>query len=176
MRQNIKWSSLLVAVFSIGFIAHSQAVSPIDSPSQSAAKLYKEECASCHMAYPASLLPARSWVKILNNLERHFGDNAGLDPATLANLSQYLLANSADTSNSRRSRKLLRSLPTDDTPLRISELPYIRREHHEIPNRYIESNPQVTSLSNCNACHQGAEQGTFNEHQVRIPGYGSWDD
>lgn len=142
----------------------------------SAVTLYKEECASCHMAYPSELLPARSWLKILNNLDHHFGDNASLDPDTLKTLSQYLQANSADRAGSRRARRMMRSLPVDSTPLRISELPYIRRQHHEIPVRYITANPQVKSLSNCVACHAGAEQGSFNEHQVRIPGYGRWDD
>lgn len=32
------------------------------------------------------------------------------------------------------------------------------------------------SFSNCNACHQGAEAGVYNEHRVRIPGVGRWDD
>jgi len=32
------------------------------------------------------------------------------------------------------------------------------------------------SFSNRNACHQGAEAGVYNEHRVRIPGVGRWDD
>jgi len=128
------------------------------------------------MAYPSQLLPARSWLKILSDLDHHFGDNASLDPATLTTLKAYLQANSADTAGSRRGRHILRSLAADETPLRISALPYIRRQHHEIPTRYITANPQVKSLSNCVACHAGAEQGRFNEHEVKIPGYGRWDD
>ena len=143
---------------------------------QSASTLYKEECASCHMAYPAELLPARSWKKILNSLDKHFGDNATLDPATLHTLSQYLQDNSADGGDSRRGRKILRTITGDNTPLRITETPYIRGKHHEIPARYITGNPQVKSLSNCVACHQGAERSSFHEHDVRIPGYGRWDD
>ena len=138
--------------------------------------LYKEECASCHMAYPAWLLPARSWQKIMANLDNHFGDNATLDTASLQTISQYLQDNSADTSSSRRARKILRSVSQDNVPLRISELPYIQRKHREIPNRFIARNPGVKSLSNCAACHQGAERGSFNEDNVRIPGYGRWDD
>jgi len=128
------------------------------------------------MAYPSQLLPARSWVKILNSLDHHFGDNASLDPDTLKTLKAYLQANSADTADSHRGRRILRSLDADETPLRISALPYIRRQHHEIPARYITANPQVKSLSNCVACHAGAEKGRFNEHEVKIPGYGRWDD
>jgi hypothetical protein len=164
--------SLALPILWLGTPAMSNAA----TGNQTASTLYKEECSSCHLAYPVQLLPARSWQKILSNLDRHFGENATLDPATLQTLQQYLQANSADASDSRRARKVLRSLPADETPLRISELPYIRRQHHEIPARYITANPQVKSLSNCAACHQGAEQGTFSEHDVRIPGYGQWDD
>lgn len=142
----------------------------------SAAAVYKDECASCHMAYPSQLLPARSWVKILDSLDKHFGDNASLDPETIKTLKTYLQANSADSADSRRARRITRSLAADETPLRITELPYFRREHREIPARYITANPKVKSLSNCVACHAGAEQGRFNEHDVKIPGYGRWDD
>ncbi|MBI1422362.1 MAG: diacylglycerol kinase [Gammaproteobacteria bacterium] len=143
---------------------------------QDARTLYKEECASCHMAYPAELLPARSWQAILGKLDKHFGDNASLDSATQQRLLQYLQANSADAAATRLAQRQQRSIPAATTPLRISETAYIRRKHDEIPARLITANPQVKSLSNCIACHQGAERGVFNEHQVRIPGYGQWDD
>ena len=166
------WFYLLLPLLYIG----STVQAATSANSQVAGTLYKEECASCHMAYPAELLPARSWQKLLGKLDQHFGDNATLDPASLQTLSQYLQDHSADTSGSKRARKILRSVPDNSTPLRISDLPYIRNKHDEIPARYIKSNPQVKSLSNCAACHQSAEQGSFSEHQVRIPGYGQWDD
>ena len=165
-----KVAFLIVAILSIG-TTQGATVNNDVKPS-----LYKEECASCHMAYPTWLLPARSWQKIMMKLDNHYGDNASLDPATLKILTQYLQDNSAENSRARRANKILRSVPQDSIPLRISELPYIRRKHDEIPNRYIKTNPEVKSLSNCLACHQGSEKGSFNEHQVRIPGYGRWDD
>jgi mono/diheme cytochrome c family protein len=138
--------------------------------------VYKEECASCHMAYPAWLLPARSWQKIMMNLDNHYGDNASLDPDTLQTIAAYLQDNSAENSHARRAMKMLRSIPQDTVPMRISELPYIQHKHDEIPGRYIKSSPEVNSLSNCIACHQGSEQGTFDDDHVRIPGYGRWED
>jgi hypothetical protein len=137
---------------------------------------YASECGSCHMAYPPGLLPARSWRKIMSGLDQHFGDNAELDPAVLAELTDYVLANSADQSTYRRSRKIMRSVADDAAPLRITEMPYIKREHREIPMRLIHDNPKVRSLSNCIACHRGADKGRFNESGIRIPGYGHWDD
>ncbi|MGD8484742.1 MAG: diheme cytochrome c [Thioalkalispiraceae bacterium] len=166
-----KYLYLLVPLLGI---AVAKAEVPVSNDIK--ATLYTEECASCHMAYPAWLLPARSWHKIMANLDSHFGDNASLDPDSLKTLTQYLLDNSADNHASRLAKKLQRKVPRSNTPMRISELPYIRHEHDEIPSRYIKHNPRVKSLSNCAACHQGAEQGSFNEHRVSIPGYGRWDD
>lgn len=137
---------------------------------------YKEECASCHMAYPAWLLPQRSWRQVLGTLDNHFGDNAALEPATLKVVSEYLQANSADSSDVRRAKKILRSIPGDQTPTRISQLPYIKHKHDEIPARFISANPKVKSLANCIACHRGTEQGDFNDDNVNIPGFGRWDD
>ena len=110
------------------------------------------------------------------NPDNHFGDNASLDTATLKTVTAYLQDHSAEESGFRRANKMLRYINQNNIPIRISELPYIQHEHDEIPSRYIKANPKVKSLSNCTACHEGAEQGSFNEHQVRIPGYGRWDD
>ncbi len=148
----------------------SVGVAPVTSP------IYKEECSSCHMAYPPGLLPARSWKKIMAGLESHFGDNAELEPDTFKSISEFLLSNSADDSNYRRSRKIMRSLSDKDAPIRISETPYIINKHDEIPDKLIKYNKKVNSLSNCSACHNKAEQGLFSEHGVNIPGYGRWDD
>ncbi|MFQ5644289.1 MAG: diheme cytochrome c [Thiogranum sp.] len=138
--------------------------------------VYKEECGSCHMAYPPGLLPARSWARMLAGLADHFGDDAGLDPETHRAISRFLAENSADRSDFRRARKFSRSVKPNDAPIRISETPYFRHEHDEIPDRMVTGNPEVKSLSQCDACHTGAERGAFNEHDIDIPGYGRWDD
>lgn len=138
---------------------------------------YIEECASCHMAYPPGLLPAPSWERMMSTLDDHFGDNAELDPAVAAEITGYLIANSADaTSDYRRSRRIGRTLSAAEAPLRITELAYIRHEHDEIPTRLINGNPEVNSLANCVACHHRAERGSFSEREIRIPGVGRWDD
>ena len=148
----------------------SVGVKPVQSP------IYKEECASCHMAYPPGLLPARSWKKIMAELGTHFGDNAELDAENFKAISEFLITNSADDSSYRRSRKIMRSLNANETPIRITETPYIKHKHDEIPDKLVTFNKAVNSLSNCNACHNKAEQGLFSEHGVNIPGYGRWDD
>ncbi|MDH5516779.1 MAG: diheme cytochrome c [Gammaproteobacteria bacterium] len=139
-------------------------------------KTYTNECSSCHMLYPPGLLPARSWQKLMSSLDTHFDDNAELDSNDATVISAFLMNNSADKSTYRRSRKIMRSLNASDSPLRISELSYIKREHDEIPDKMIRYNKKVVSLSHCNACHADAEKGIFDEHRINIPGYGHWDD
>ena len=138
--------------------------------------LYKEECGSCHFAYQAGWLPEKSWHKIMLNLEDHFGDNAELNTASHVTIKNYLVNNSADKSNYRRSKKIMRSLNESSIPIRISEIRYIKHEHDEIPSHMILKNNKVVSLSHCDACHQDAESGSFSERQIKIPGYGKWDD
>jgi hypothetical protein len=145
-------------------------VSPVKNP------LYEEECGSCHFAYPASLLPQRSWQAIMSGLEDHFGDNAELDSQNRQTISQYLSENSAEKSADRRSHQLVRGLSAGKTPLRITELPRFTREHDEVPKRVFQNNPDLSSLSQCAACHRDAKQGYFSERSIKIPGYGSWDD
>lgn len=137
---------------------------------------YQEECGSCHMAYAPGLLPDSSWNKLMLGLEDHFGDNAELDAEVHQSISQFLSANAADQSDYRRSRKFSRSIQAGDVPIRISETPYFLHEHDELPDSMVSANPKVMSFSNCNACHTKAEQGSFNEDDIQIPGYGQWDD
>ncbi|KHF24977.1 diheme cytochrome c [Solemya velum gill symbiont] len=139
--------------------------------------LYQEECGSCHMAYPPGLLPSASWRKMMGNLEDHFGDNAQLDDDVSQQLTEFLVANSASNSNDRRSRAFEYGSDYPDTmiPLRITDLPYFRHEHNEIP-RWVLKRAGIGSLSECSACHQNAEKGWFNEHDIYIKGIGRWDD
>ena len=138
---------------------------------------YKEECGSCHFAYQPGLLPARSWEKLMENLENHFNENAELDQETQAELSKYLAANSADLSDYKRSKRIMGSLGgNSDTPLRITKTPYFMRKHNEIPHKVIENNPKLSSFSQCAACHVNAEKGSYEEDEVRIPGVGRWRD
>lgn len=133
--------------------------------------VYKEECGSCHMAYPAQLLPTASWRKMMVGLDDHFGENAELDEASRLEIENYLI----DSSASRSYQKLFRNLG-DATPMRITELPYFRHEHDEIPSGLVGANKEVSSLSQCNACHRAAERGQFDEDDISIPGFGRWDD
>lgn len=135
---------------------------------------YQDECGACHFAYQPGLLPAESWRKVMSNLADHFGENAELERGDQQRLQAYLDKNSADNSSSYLSRKVMRSLSKKATVMKISKIGFIAHEHNEIPRRVFKRNLQ--GLTNCNACHQRAEQGLYGERDIKIPGYGRWDD
>lgn len=165
---NLKGYAVLLILFSGSALA-SKDVAPVTN------ELYKSECSACHMAYQPGFLPARSWEKIFSNLHDHFGENAELPADDAKILKAYAMENAADHSDYKRSVKVMKSLSSRDTPLRITEIKYIINKHHEVPNRLIKSNPKVKSLSRCEACHTRADTGSYSEHEVKIPGGGRWE-
>ncbi|MBU0500202.1 MAG: diheme cytochrome c [Gammaproteobacteria bacterium] len=150
----------------LSLLGYGQDVDPVANAT------YKEECGSCHFAYQPGLLPERSWQGIMTGLKDHFGDNAELEQPVRDQISQYLVANAADHSATGRSPGIAKALTTEGAPLRITETAYFRRKHHEVPERMVKENPQVKSFSQCQTCHTKAESGSFDEHQVEIPGFG----
>lgn len=117
---------------------------------------YVQECGSCHAPFPPRLLPNESWQRLMDNLPRHYGTDASLDAPTQRALSTWLAANASTR---------LRSAPPED---RITLTRWFVREHDEVPTAAWKR-PAIKSAANCSACHEGAAQGDFNEHAVRIP-------
>jgi hypothetical protein len=128
---------------------------------------YRTTCAECHFPYPTDLLPASSWKIILGRMKDHFGEEVPINPKSRDEIINYLTENGADRSASKKSIKIVKSLK-GQTPLRITEIPYIRDKHHEISEETL-NRKTIGSLSNCIACHKKAEQGSFDEDEVEIP-------
>lgn len=145
-------------------------VAPVENPG------YLKECGSCHFPYQPGLLPARSWTKVMAGLEDHFGENAELPLEDAKSLTDYLVKNAADHANYKRSKKIMKSLPPGDAPLRVSETPYFIKEHNELSRKMVQDNPKVVSISRCEACHTKADTGFFSEREILIPGFGAWED
>lgn len=122
----------------------------------------KEECGSCHLAYPASMLPARSWQRIMSQLDQHFGSDASIDAKTSADITRFLTSNAGDQAGRTYGEKLLRGVAATDTPLRITELPRWVREHRKVSEREWQHR-DVKSRANCQACHSGADRGYFDD-------------
>jgi hypothetical protein len=151
----------------MGTFSRMNEVKPVDN------KKYQEECGSCHLAYQPGLLPAKSWEKLLTPeaLHNHFGEVADLDKDTLQEIHDYAVENAADKSYYKRSRKIAVATEDVDAPLRITDVRYIKRKHHDIPEKMIKGNEDVRSLSNCDACHTQAAKGVYHSDTVSIPNY-----
>ncbi|MBK1689590.1 diheme cytochrome c [Rubrivivax gelatinosus] len=118
---------------------------------------YEQECGgSCHVAYPPGMLPAESWKRVMAGLDQHYGSDASLDAATQKTIAAWL-----DTHASRRTR----STPPED---RITRSAWFERKHDEL-RASVWQRKAVGSPANCAACHPRAEQGDFEEHDVKIP-------
>ena len=128
---------------------------------------YTENCGACHFAYQPGLLPSGSWERILAGLSDHFGESIEIDSESAKTISAYLRANSANYSSRKLSLKIMKSLGKQ-TPLRITEAPYILREHHEIEQNVL-ARKSIGSLANCAACHTSAEKGIYDDDNVTIP-------
>ena len=153
--------SLLVIGFSALVLGRAQAggghfYAPV------ADAVVKEECGGCHLAFAPSMLPARSWTRMMADLKNHFGDDASVDSATAKKITAYLTANAADQAGSRYGNKLLRDVSVAQAPLRITELPRWVKEHREVrASEWKQS--AVRSKANCTACHTGAERGYYED-------------
>lgn len=128
---------------------------------------YRSECGSCHIAFPPALLSANSWRTMMTGLDKHFGSDASLDAETAADITKFLVANSA-----RRE-----TTAADGHPLlRISETGWFRKEHrdgHDGITPGIFRSEAVKSAANCAACHRNAGDGNFSERDIRIPKNGA---
>jgi mono/diheme cytochrome c family protein len=109
-------------------------------------------------AYPPGLLPARSWSRIMNGLDRHYGTDASLDAATVQQISQWLQAHAG-------SYKRVSAEPPQD---RITRSAWFERKHRKL-DAPVWQLASVKSAANCAACHTRAEQGSFDEDELQFP-------
>jgi mono/diheme cytochrome c family protein len=131
---------------------------------------YQQECAACHIAYPPDLLPAESWRHLMTGLAQHFGTDAALDAASTQAIAGWLAANAADAGSGTDARTRSPQRPAAPPPnLRITRSAWFVSEHGEV-SAAVWKRPSVKSPANCQACHRQADQGDFNERNIRIPG------
>lgn len=126
---------------------------PADTPAS-----YKTECGSCHLAYPPALLGKRDWLRLLGGLDHHFGSDAVLEPAAHKEIAAFLERRAGAGS----------LLAAADDPPRISRTARFLRKHDEVPAR-LWRDPRIKSAANCEACHRGAADGRYSEHDIAIP-------
>jgi mono/diheme cytochrome c family protein len=157
-------SRSLLSALAFGFVLLTGGLTSVQAQSEVGRNAplpkYQQECAACHIAYPAGMLPAGSWQRLMGSLSKHYGTDASLDEASLREISGWL------KNNAGTFRRVSEEPPQD----RITQSAWFLRKHNE---REISPSAwkrvAVGSASNCAACHTNAAQGNFNEHDVRIP-------
>jgi mono/diheme cytochrome c family protein len=108
----------------------------------------RKDCGACHMAYQPALLPAQSWQAIFGDLADHFGDDASLADSVREEVANYYIAHAGGTGGTASSR--------------ITESSWWLDEHEDVKaSRW--SRPEVKFKGNCIACHEGAEQGSYED-------------
>lgn len=148
--------NLLIAV-AVACVSTSAATTAAAANS-STGDLYRAECGSCHDAYPARLLGASDWRRVLTQLDRHYGVDASLDDATLRAVAQAL---GVDESHSTAHAVSAAALP------RITTRAWFVDEHDEV-NAATFRSPKVRSAANCSACHVDAARGEFDDDSIRM--------
>lgn len=119
---------------------------------------WQAECSACHIAYPPNLLPAAAWREMMGTLDKHFGTDASLDAATVAEILPFLERNAAPE----------RKSATGKPVLRITETAWFKHEHDDI-SPAVWKRDAIKSAANCMACHRAADKGDFDEDNIRIP-------
>ncbi len=108
---------------------------------------YIKECGSCHMAYPGELMTKSNWNNLLNNLSKHYGNDASIGNNELNSIRNYV-----NSTNTYR-----KSSNTSD--YRITSDYWFQRKH---ANRI---NINKKSLSNCSECHTPSGNGIGDENE-----------
>ena len=128
----------------------------VDDPS------VRQVCVGCHWTILPGLLPARSWDKIMNGLDDHFGKKLDMSEELQRYILHYLKENAAEYTESETSVKILDSIGSR-TPIQLSDSKFFEKKHHEI-SQSDWNHKKVVYKSNCVACHiELAETGSFDE-------------
>lgn len=144
-----------LSLFALVLPAHADGNRQLTGPTLPA---YQQECGSCHLAYPAGLLPASSWRRIMAGLDRHFGTDASLDAQATRQIGAWLERHAAVRGQAAQA-------PAQD---RITRSAWFERKHRDI-DAAVWQLDSVKSAANCAACHTGAAQGDFDDDRMRIP-------
>jgi hypothetical protein len=107
---------------------------------------WREECGSCHMAYPPAMLSSVEWLHIMTGLEQHFGSNAGLEADKRQEIEDFLDRYGIGQGTPPASRELPR----------ISTRAWFIDKHRGAIRLWKQG--RLKTLSDCLSCHKAADQ------------------
>lgn len=125
----------------------------------------RSSCGSCHMVYPAYLLPKQSWNKMMDNLDNHFGKDASLPEEDTKIIRDYLMNNAAEHSTREAAIKVLDNLKTD-APQEITKTNYWKKTHKNITKEQFEADYGIKS--DCRTCHKTIRDGMIQDEAIKF--------
>ncbi len=158
IRHATAWLASLVLALAVPLAAHADGRNLLP---RNELKLYNQECAACHLAYPPGLLPAASWQRMMGSLDKHYGSDASLDAASVKQIGSWL-----QTHAGTYKRVHTTDTPPDD---RITRSAWFERKHRKIDSPQVWKHASVKSAANCMACHTAADKGNYDDDSVRFP-------
>ena len=114
-------------------------VDPVDAQQAVGYQVYIEQCATCHVALPAAVLPIQTWQTLVTD-PAHYG----VSLAPISRFNQQLMLQYLQT--------YARFSQDDHLPYRLQESPYFQALHPDVDL------PQPLNLSSCVSCHPGAAE------------------
>jgi hypothetical protein len=156
---------LLLLALLLPLAAHADKLRlPADAP-----PAFQAECASCHLAFPPQLMVADDWKRVMASLEKHYGDNAGLDEKTRRAIEDFLARNAGGAKVGAGG-----TAGKDAEPPRLTKTAWFVRKHREVsPSDWTHA--KVKTPANCMACHPRAVEGSFSEREIVMPGGRRWE-
>ncbi|MGB3292372.1 MAG: hypothetical protein WBB01_05160 [Phormidesmis sp.] len=119
-------------------------VDPVDSQQIAGYQIYIEQCATCHVALPAAVLPTQTWQTLVTD-PAHYG----VSLAPISRFNQQLMLRYLQTYS--------RFSQGDRVPYRLQGSPYFQALHPKVDL------PQPLNLSSCTGCHLGAAEQDYTE-------------
>lgn len=157
-----------VCVIAVAWTMSGKPLPEVQNPQ--AVEVYQRECGACHVAYPPSALPAKSWATLLEGLDDHFGEDATLDQDDLKVITHWVLRQSQRTKRDKLSAFAASVSKTN--PLQVTQSAQWLAVHSDISSDRFSTAP-VNSPANCQACHQDAKEGVvgrgFRRVNIHVP-------
>ncbi len=160
-------TALIIVVVIIASIG-SAGYFPFIGPTLPKNALWQEACGECHLAYHPTLLPARSWKRMLAEQHEHFEEDLDLDKETLLALQNFSTENAAESELTEAAWNISHFTPAEHVPLYITQTSYWIEQHKNIVDD-IWQHPDINFKGNCEACHLDAKQGTFEDFAIHLP-------
>ncbi len=146
-----------VCIVLLAVSAAASASKPV-TPESKMLPLYRQECSTCHMAYPPEFLSKPAWARVMKDLGNHYGTDASLEPAATQDITKWL------NQTGGTYKRVVESSKED----RLTTTPWFTQKHKEI-QATVYKRAAIKSPANCAACHTKAAEGNFDEDFVRIP-------